>query len=64
MTQALLPRSVYVHESDEQNSKEVGVAGFMVSRVPMGMARDSPVDETAVSEQSEECEGTTWLLKS
>lgn len=49
---------------ESQNSKEVGVAGFMVSRVPMGMARDSPVDETAVSEQSEECEGTTWLLKS
>lgn len=36
----------------------------MVSRVPVGVARDRPVDSSAVGEQSEEQEGTTWLLES
>lgn len=47
-----------------QSSKEVGAAGFAVSSVPVGVTRDRPVEETAVSKRSRECEGTTCLLES
>lgn len=61
MTQALLPRRVCVRDSDEQplpdyelQGSQVWRASWLAEREPVGVAGDSPVEETAVSEQSVE----------